>query len=170
MSSTKDVKPLDLDRRRAFVRKLLSAEPNDTRLLAALRLLLTPMHIQTAARAGVLLLSHHTYEPQMRLLAAHLQKLGLSVDVSFTGVARGLTPNAAQVGVLILVIGSQFDRDHDMQHCYGIAMTLGKVVVPVLLQNAKLPDLFFDLTPLWCGDNLTALVERLSALLVASVG
>jgi hypothetical protein len=170
MSSTKDVKPLDLDRRRAFVRKLLSAEPDDPRLLAALQMLLTPMHIQTAAREGVLLLSHHTYEPQMRLLAAHLQKLGLHISLSFTGVHRGLIPNTAQVGVLILAVGSQFDRDYDMQHCYGVAMTLGKVVVPVLLHDAKLPDLFFDLPPLWCGDNLTALVERLSALLAASVG
>ncbi len=170
MGSARDVTPLDLDRRRAFVRKLLSAEPDNPRLLAALQMLLTPVHIQIAARQGVVLLGHDAHEAEMRLLAARLQSLGLSVDVSLTGRHMSLKPNVAQIGVLVLVIGPQFALDHDMQHSYGVAMTLGKVVMPVLLRAASLPKLFFDMSPLWYGDDPTALVERLKILFAASVG
>lgn len=158
----------EYERRRALARKLLTMEPENPRRLAALRALLTREHIHIAAQKGILIVGHHAGEAQLQTLADHLRSLGLPTWLEMTGNQSRLSSRIVAVGLLILMICQHTRTDSDLQHCYGLAMTLGKVVLPIARHDVALPNLFFDLEPLYWGHNSAALFQELTQLLNAS--
>lgn len=159
----------EYERRRATARRLLSVEPNNPRRLMALRNLLAPEHVQVAAQEGVLIVGHHASEHHLQQLAHHLRSLGLRVWVEMTGAHTHFSTNIVRAGVVILVLCRFSLTDVDLQHCYAIAMTLGKVVLPIASHESPLPQLFFDFEPLYWGSDNDALLTDLTQLLRPSL-
>lgn len=143
----------EIERKRATVRKYLFEDPNSARLWAIVNDLLAPDHVRLAASHGIVIVCRASVEPQARKLAQHLQSRGVEATAKVAGQHNNLSVTVANAGVVILMLGARRDFDPEMQRCYKTAMLMGKVLLAVVRSLDDLPNLLFDLPPLfWSRD------------------
>lgn len=159
----------EVEHRRALARRILSLDATNPVIQSALAALLTLDYLAASAREGILIVGHASAAPEMRSLVQQLQQKGLSTYLKLVGEAPLVHANFEHIGVVVLIYSRTGLVDSDMHECYERAMALGKVVVPVLSCDDTLPDLFFDLPPLYVEHDLSELVERLAAMFASAV-
>ncbi len=159
---------LEIERKRATVRKYLFEDPNSARLWAIVNDLLAPDHVRLAASHGIVIVCRASVEPQARKLAQHLQSRGFEAVVRVTGQHAALGTTIVTAGVVILILGARRDFDPEMQHSYKTAMLMGKVLLAVVHSLDDLPNLLFDLPPLFWSRDLEHVQHTLDTLLISA--
>ncbi len=144
---------LEIERKRATVRKYLFETPNSVRLWAIVNNLLAPDHIRLAASHGIVIVCRASAEPQARKLAQYLQSRGVEATAKVAEQHNNLSMTIANAGIVILMLGAPRDFTPEMQRSYKTAMLMGKVLLAVVRSLDDLPNLLFDLPPLfWSRD------------------
>lgn len=147
--STNQSGRLSVERQRALLRKTLSKNPDDRRVLRALQQSLSPKYVHRAARQGIFV----SYSPADALFALELttslQDVGASVwmdEISAPpgvdwqdAVQNGLREN----GLMVLVITPEAIKNQSVMTEYRYFLAMGKVVQPVLLRGEapRLPEM-----------------------------
>lgn len=154
------------ERRRALVRKSLLAAPHEPRFLQARHELLAPPAIREAARHGVLVLTTSDDEEAAVSIALALSASGLRAWVECITSDTSSDTSLMDAGVVVLLICMAATRYVAVQHRYGLAMTLGKVIVPLLVSPFPPDKMTFEMAMLPWYTQPTATLAQLTDMLV----
>ncbi|XWX03715.1 hypothetical protein VZO05_14505 [Aggregatilineales bacterium SYSU G02658] len=152
------------EHRRAMARHILAQDPTNQAVQSALSALLTPQHLAVAAREGVLIIAHENDASPARALAQAMREKHFDAHCDLIGARPSLHTNLSHVGAVVLICNCPSQHESALRQCYDRAMSLGKVVVPVVHCEDTLPNLLFDLPPLCIKSDLSEVAERLVAM------
>ena len=163
--------------KRAALRRVVALRPDDAQLKAALKRLLTPAHIQAAARTGVFI--GYTRADELLAVDLHdsLHENGLPAWMDMTEIGLDTTWFGAvqkalhQCGLMLLVVSPDALRSEELRYEMEWFIETGKIVVPVLRHTAPLESLGLLCTPVdfraGYGDGLHHLLSLLKDSQVA---
>ncbi len=150
--------------RRALARRILAQDPTNETVRSALSALLTPRHLAMAAREGLLIITHENDAAFARALAQVMRENHLDAHFDLIGERPYLNTNLSLVGAVVLICNCPGHHEDVLRQCYDRAMSLGKVVLPVVHCDKTLPNLLFDLPPLCIKSDPSEAAEQLVAM------
>lgn len=164
---------LSIERQRAILRKTLQKNPEDRRVLRALRQSLHPRYVYRAARQGIFVCYSPVDEDALFALElkTSLEDVGASVWLDEISAPAGLDWQDAvkyglrENGLMTLVITPEAMSNQAVLAEYRYFLSMGKIVQPLLLRGEMphLPEL--HLKPIdFRGGFLEGLDQVLSAV------
>lgn len=168
MSAGRPAPRTDDERQRALVRKSLALAPEETRFMPMLNSLLTPAAIHRAAQQGVIVLTTDRDEVAALEIGLALHAAKLRVWVEKISSDANQQTSLANAGVMLLLICLASSQEQEVRRRYGLAMTLGKLIIPVLMQPFLPEDLQFELPLLKWHEDPPAILSHLTRLLSAT--
>lgn len=158
---------LEVEHRRAMARRILSVDPANLAIQAALQALLTPEYLAAAAREGILVVSPRAIAAQARALVELLQQKGIPAYLDLIDERASAQATFAHVGVVVMACTRHSAAESAMRQYYDQVMAMGKVVVPVMSCDDTMPSLPFDVQPLCVESHLIEAADSLVALFSA---
>lgn len=142
-----------IEMKRAALRRVVRLRPHDRQVRAALERLMTPRHIQTAARKGVFI--GYTRADELFAVDLHdsLHESGLPAWMDMTEIGPDTTWFGSiqkalhQSGLMLLVASPDALRSEELRYEMDWFLETGKIVVPVLRHTCPVDRLGLHLAP-----------------------
>lgn len=162
-----------VEQKRARLRAYLQKYPDTPKAIAALKRLLSPAHIQSAAQMGIFISYSRVDEIFALQLADDLREVGLNIWLDITDIApdadwhREVRRALKQSGIMLLIIPPPDAADFDVERERMNFIPTGKIIIPILHDQSKLSQHTFWIEPVDFKTNYEAGLEALIQLLQA---